>query len=351
MAEEMDKKNKLTNDDVSNILNEIVSPDEIDVEHLNKKDVLCPDIWDSEDKMNPEVRKILLKNAHAFISYLNIDDLNFKDITLTGSLANYNWTEQSDLDVHVLCDLTQISDDTEFVSDYFKSKKQLWSNVIPVTVKDHEVELYIQDTNEPHASTGVYSIIKDTWITKPIKTMIAIDTENVRIKASEIMNQIDELEQMDDMEVIDCTSKIMEKLKKMRTSGLEDAGEFSTENLVFKTLRNNGYLEKMLDIKNNSLKSELTLEGIEINEGLLDEGNLINFVRKAKNAGILTLGVVVGLLAGNVSRDAALKSGIPQELIIKAERYLKSGFNDDLMSNDNINNDGNEIHNSQKPVK
>ena len=39
MAEEMDKKNKLTNDDVSNILNEIVSPDDIDVEHLNKKDV------------------------------------------------------------------------------------------------------------------------------------------------------------------------------------------------------------------------------------------------------------------------------------------------------------------------
>ena len=145
---------KLNNKEVGELLNEIIDADSINVEKLNVKNQLCPKVWDDEDHMNPEVRQALLKNALEFIKFAKLEGATFKDIILTGSLANYNWHEGSDLDVHVLMDYDQISDDNEFVGDYFKTKKSLWGEQLPITVKDHDVELYVQDTNEPHTSTG-----------------------------------------------------------------------------------------------------------------------------------------------------------------------------------------------------
>lgn len=339
---------KLRNKDVIKILNEIVDPNSIDVEHLNKKDELCPLIWDSEDKMNPKVRKALLKNAKAFIEYLDLDEYKFNDITLTGSLANYNWTMQSDLDVHILMDYSDISDNSELLSNYFRSKKNIWASKVPVTVKDHDVELYIQDINEPHASTGVYSIFKDKWVTKPIKTMISVDTNNIKIKAAEIMNAIDDLEKIkDENSLITIATAIMDRIKKMRQAGLEDKGEFSTENLVFKVLRNNGYLEKLTDYKNNALQSDLMLE----DELALDEGKVQDVIRKAKNAGVLTIGMVVGLVAAEVPRQALVQSGVPQEMVRQAEDFIKNRFPLLGKQNKEIDNEKEEIHNQGEPIQ
>src|SRR5690242_4372598 len=85
---------------VSDVLTEIVQPDSIEVSQLAMKDELDPEIWDGE-KLNPEVRKVLLSNAKEFIKFAKIEGLSFKDIILTGSLANFNYTDKSDLDVHV----------------------------------------------------------------------------------------------------------------------------------------------------------------------------------------------------------------------------------------------------------
>ena len=54
-------------------------------------DNLSEKIWENEDKMLPEVREALMKIADEFIDYLGID-LDVLDITMTGSLANYNYT-------------------------------------------------------------------------------------------------------------------------------------------------------------------------------------------------------------------------------------------------------------------
>ncbi len=211
--------------------------------------------------MNPEVRKALLKNALAFIKFLEMEDIKFKDVILTGSLANYNWTEKSDLDVHLLLDFSQLGEDDEFLDDYFRTKKALWGERMPIKVKGHDVEMYIQNINEPHTSTGVYSIKKDNWITKPIKEMVAIDINNVKAKANHIAKMVDEIEEYeDDGERANIIEKFMDKLREYRKAGLEDGGEFSTENLVFKGLRHSGYLEKLTQMKKDSLTKELSLE-------------------------------------------------------------------------------------------
>ncbi len=325
---------KLNNKEVGELLNEIIDADSINVEKLNVKNQLCPKVWDDEDHMNPEVRQALLKNALEFIKFAKLEGATFKDIILTGSLANYNWHEGSDLDVHVLMDYDQISDDNEFVGDYFKTKKSLWGEQLPITVKDHDVELYVQDTNEPHTSTGVYSLLNDKWLTKPIKSMVALDIPNIQAKAMDFMRSIDDLESNANVSLtITEIERLMDKLKAYRKAGLEDEGEFSTENLVFKVLRNTGYLEKVADMKQDILTKNLTLENVSMYDGdiarTINEVGMGDKVRQAVRGGTLALGMVVALLATGISSQEAVKNfQIPEELVQKAEEFISNPYID-----------------------
>lgn len=252
-----------------------VFTDSFDVEELKKKDELCPKVWDGE-KLNPDVRKALIKNALAFIKFLEMEDVKFKDVILTGSLANYNWTEKSDLDVHLLLDFSNVGDDEEFLDEYFRTKKSLWGERMPIKVKGHDVEMYVQNDKEPHTSTGVYSIKNDKWLTKPIKEMVGIDINNVRKKADHIANMIDEISEYEnDDEKVEIVDKFMGKLRDYRKSGLEDGGEFSTENLVFKGLRHSGYLDKLVQMKKDALTRELSLENNSMYTSGTMKGNLM----------------------------------------------------------------------------
>ena len=55
-----------------------------------------------------------------------------------------------------------------------------------------------------------------------------------------------------------------DKLKKFRSSGLEKDGEFSYENLVFKFLRRNGYIQKLFDFKNKLIDKNLSVENTDV---------------------------------------------------------------------------------------
>jgi hypothetical protein len=244
---------------ISDVLKEVVEPDEVDVSSIQMHDTLCPFIWDG-DKLKSDVRKTLLMNAKRFIEFSDVEGLKFNDIMLTGSMANFNYNENSDLDVHIVLDFNQISENKDFVGDFFKLKKQLWADKLPIQVKGHDVEMYFQDSAETHHSTGTYSLIKNDWITKPTKKIVNIDSADVQLKSADFMNAIDDLEtNEDEKDFIKRYEAIKNKIKKYRQSGLDKSGEFSVENLVFKILRNTGYLEKMVGIKNDYLTDELSL--------------------------------------------------------------------------------------------
>ena len=245
---------------ISDVLKEVVEPDTVDVSSIKFNDTLSPLIWESEEKMKPDVRKILLLNAKRFIQFSDVENLKFNDIMLTGSMANYNYNDESDLDVHIILDFNQISENKEFVGDFFKLKKQLWADQLPIQVKGHDVEMYFQDANEPHHSSGTYSLVKDEWIRKPTKKIVNVDTADVQLKSADIMNAIDDLEtNKNKNDFLKKHEQLKNKIKKYRQSGLDTGGEFSTENLVFKVLRNTGYLEKMVEFKNDYLTKELSL--------------------------------------------------------------------------------------------
>lgn len=261
------KSNKLNKDfwevnDISEIINEIVDPNSIEVEDFKKKEELSLKIWDNDTmKIKEDVRKALLRIAKEFIEFADLSEYEFEDITLTGSLANYNYSDESDLDVHILMDYRLISDDVELVSDYLKNKKSLWNDNMPINVKDHEVELYVQDINETHTSTGVYSLMYNKWLTKPIQEIIQLDTINIQKKASRLMDRIDNIMDSEHTEsTINEIECLFKKIKGMRKAGLEKEGEFSVENIVFKILRRSGYITKLVDLKRTLITKKLTLE-------------------------------------------------------------------------------------------
>jgi hypothetical protein len=54
--------------------------------------------------------------------------------------------------------------------------------------------------------------------------------------------------------------KIKQKIKKMRKTGLETIGAYSVENLAFKVLRRNDYLEKLSKAKRKAYDKMLSLK-------------------------------------------------------------------------------------------
>lgn len=215
------------------------------------KDELNPKIWD-DFKMKPEIREDLLKIADDFYESTDLT-AEIKDIILTGSLANYNWSERySDFDLHVVVDFNEISDDFDMVKKLTGYAKKLWALEYDIKLEGYEVELYIQDENEPHTSTGVYSILNDEWNVKPEKKTFEPNEKEIQDKAEPIIIMVDDIEENFDKLSLEEAKikldKVWDKIKNSRKRGLEE-GEFGVGNLVFKLLRRNEYISKVIDMK------------------------------------------------------------------------------------------------------
>jgi len=341
----------IKNKDFTELIKEIIEPDVVDVSSIQMHDELSPEIWESEDKIKPEIRNALLKNAKNFIETSNLENLKFNDITLTGSLANYNYNEYSDLDVHVLLDYNQISENDDFVGEFLNLKKAIWNNRLPIQVKGHDVEMYYQDNDKEHFSTGVYSLLNDKWLVKPIKKIVNIDTEKLKLKSSVFMEAIDDLKsnKNNDDFLIKYT-QLKNKIKKYRQSGLSDKGEFSIENLVFKVLRNTGYLEKMVDIKNEYLTKELSLNEFYVKELSLNENTdnilinmfiaslpdkfpeLVQQYANEKNIGLDgAYYKFIGAFEDKFEKDNAIEFELDDDDLDKLDRFMYGRFGDRMI--------------------
>jgi len=246
---------------IKKILSEIIEPDSVDVSLLKFNDELNPELWDG-DKLKEDVRTALLKIAVAFIKSCKIEEYQYKDIVFVGSNANYTYTPASDIDIHIVMDFDQFNvKDDAILGEYFDAKKDIWSNVHDINVHGHTVECYVQNSQEPYTSFGVYSLVNDEWVREPIKKMVSVDEGDIQLKAAAYMNTIDKLEERfkKGEDVTAEAKKVKDKLKKIRQNSLQKEGEYSVENLVFKVLRNSGYLEKLIDLKNNSIDKSLSV--------------------------------------------------------------------------------------------
>ena len=97
--------------------------EEVDRESFTLHGELQPDIWQDE-RLNEEVEARLIEIAQDFIQMIEESKelgapIVVEDVRLTGSLANYNWSKYSDIDLHIIVDFSKINEDTGLVKAFF----------------------------------------------------------------------------------------------------------------------------------------------------------------------------------------------------------------------------------------
>ena len=246
-------------------LMEETKPEDVDLSSFKIQNKLNPKFW-KKNKLNSKIRLKLLDIADDFVDSLDVNWVKPEDIIMTGSLANYTWNnEHSDIDLHILMDFKKVDDKIEFVRNYFKAKKDEWAEKHQeLKIMGFPIEVYVQDKNEKHAASGIYSLEKNKWLKKPDRKNFSdndYEDDVVKETVSEYMNQIDDIiekfEKTEDMhqieKIYDEANEIFDNIKNERKDAFKlSTKELSTGNVIFKTLRRNGYIEKIIDLRNKS---------------------------------------------------------------------------------------------------
>lgn len=317
-----------TNKTISELLDETLNEDDIysdgklDLTSFDVQTSLCPTFWDKDLLLKNPIRQHLLKIAHDFVDGFDFEEVFpekdlpnlvkiFKDVLFIGSLASYNYSEYSDVDLHILVDLSVLNlDESEknLLTKYFWFKKDAWNKKHEdLTIKGYDVELYVQDISEKNAANGVYSLLKNKWLKVPKPMDGKFDRSYVEYVAKDYIGKIENLERFleedpsDEIlgKIVDYGTKLKEKLIQARRDSLKDTNdEFSNDNIVFKVLRRTGHIEKLGDIMTkaydmeNSLEERLKLEenmDIESIYKLYDELEKVDLIKDNYVAMVNTL--------------------------------------------------------------
>ena len=237
--------------DTINQLKEILG---IKEKHRIYNSILNPAIWATEDDIKPDVLNMLLKVANTFYKDTELT-VPLEDIYFLGSTAGYNWTQTSDIDLHLVVDFSKIGDDEELVKNYVDGLKSKWNQSHDIKIGNHPVEVYIQDKSEINNSQSVYSLMKSTWVKKPKHEDIKVDKDAIKKKYKQLVQSINVAIQQQDINKI---KKLTKRIYDMRQAGLDKSGEFSSENLAFKLLRSTGYINKLRDTVTQLTDKELS---------------------------------------------------------------------------------------------
>jgi len=221
-------------------------------------DKLNPKMW-IDAKLKPEIKIKLIRIGQAWADFANIPMSAIKDIIIVGGNANYNYTEYSDIDLHLVVNKNKLPDCPDLLDDYLRDKKQLWALTHNITIYGHDVELYAEEEGtERPSNQGVYSVKYNKWLSKPEHKTPEVDKWLLKRKTRDIMDKIDMFIQSKSNDFIEM-NKLKDKFRTMRSVAIRKGGEFSLENLVFKELRNNGYLNKFSNYITSTKVKELSL--------------------------------------------------------------------------------------------
>lgn len=222
---------------------------ELSIDPVTHHETLNPDLWD-DHTLVPEVRRKLLQIAKHFEEFLNLQDLKLLDITVSGSNAGYNYSQYSDLDLHL------IVKDADRHEELFNAKKNQYNSTYDITIKDIPVELYVQDAGQQHHSAGIYSVLRNKWLSEPSAEAPKVSAREIKAKARNYASKINQALKSNSVAHAQST---MEELRRLRKAGLEAGGEQSVENLAFKLLRARGQIDKLRKYINKLESEKLSL--------------------------------------------------------------------------------------------
>jgi hypothetical protein len=225
--------------------------EEVEPESFEKQPELEPKFW-LAGKLNPKITKRLQKIANEFLDGLEIG-ATMEDLRFTGSLANYNWSKYSDIDLHLVVDFSKIDENTKLVEDFFYGAIWRWNELHDITIYGHEVEIFVENVGHVTHSAGIYSIMNKEWVIEPDPDKVDFDYVTARKKADAIETEVNMIEKFageKPRSAVKSIGRLKEKIRRMRRAGLSSPlQEYSAENIAFKILRREETLDKLNNMK------------------------------------------------------------------------------------------------------
>ncbi len=235
-------------------------------EDIEKHDSLNPVLWNEDNTLKEEVIKKINEIVDVFVNDLkdsNIE-LSIKDIIIIGSNANYNYTKDSDIDIHIITEKSSLKCDEKIAEALYGAYRSIFNSKYEINFYDIPVELYVEIEDSPRVSNGIYSVKQEKWLSEPKMVEIPdLDTDKFdaqfKMWEDKYLSIIDDYKNgllEDESDVIDYINEIYEVRKK----GLSKEGEYGIPNLIFKEVRNKGYLDNLKELKNELISKRLSLD-------------------------------------------------------------------------------------------
>ena len=297
----------------------------MDFHSLKPHKTLYPYFFDKNETMRFPIRKRLLKIAKLFWKSLGLK-IYPQDIVLTGSMANYNYSNDSDIDIHILVPFSKINQDVELVEKFMTAKKNEWNTLHNIKLLGHTVEIYVQNNEDDDLiAGGVYSIFYNVWLKHPDVPDVNLNYNKIRRYIFGILRAYREIKKLYELGRFDGLygriKNLVDKIYQMRQFGLERGGEFSSENMAFKMLRRDKVMDNLQQMQNMLYDKRLSVPADNVRR-FAPRTKKFNFNKKEKDSNKQGLGRYI--IAGKrfVSlRKAEKVLGIPKSTI---EYRLKS---------------------------
>lgn len=231
-------------------------------EAIEVHDELNSKIWDGTT-LRKEVRNKILEIVNYFISELEVE-LPVLDIYLVGSNASYNYTDKSDLDVHIITNFNLLDSSEEILQAYYRSETANFNKNYDVSVHGVDIELYIEDVESGAVSNGIYSIYREEWLKFP--EPIDVDEYDTSKDVQELSNEIRKAISSNSFENV---KNELDKVYLMRKESIATEGEYGYGNQLFKDLRNLGLIDKLKEKYKEFKSVELTLENLSAHDAIM----------------------------------------------------------------------------------
>ena len=148
-------------------------------EDIEKHNRLNPKLWTIDNELHSIIRNHLDQIVDQFVSFLNTDNvnINLKDVLLLGSNVSYNYTKDSDLDVHIIADSSALSCSEDILSHLYSAYRSMFNNTFNIKFYHIPVEIYVELDQTSAKSNGIYSL-KTGWVKFPeIESVPEIDQD------------------------------------------------------------------------------------------------------------------------------------------------------------------------------
>lgn len=222
---------------------------------------LNPMLWTKDGRLKEEIKEHLNAIVDEFIDYIEIPII-IADIQLVGSNASFNYTNKSDIDLHIIANFDFINADETLLQALYDTKKAQFNSKYDISIKGMDVELYVQNIKSGIVSNGIYSLLNDQWIKFPQK-IENVPQYNITKDVDILKNKI---EKALDTQNVEDIQNIINELYLLRKNSIAIEGEYGRGNQIFKEIRNLGLLQELKDGLTKAKSKILSLENLSFGQ-------------------------------------------------------------------------------------